>query len=93
VNSELPRRLDFGICPRCSCLRRPKVDTHGPKREYGEGAALQAGESGVRQARGGYLPAGAGGPKYLYGYVYFRQVPDPSNRRGFFQKVGRKRGG
>eukprot|EP00730_Choanoeca_flexa_P003968 TRINITY_DN11553_c0_g1_i2.p1 TRINITY_DN11553_c0_g1~~TRINITY_DN11553_c0_g1_i2.p1 ORF type:complete len:850 (+),score=153.85 TRINITY_DN11553_c0_g1_i2:85-2634(+) len=35
----------------------------------------------------GYRQAGeAGGPKFLYGYVYFRQVPDETNRRGFFQK-------
>lgn len=25
--------------------------------------------------------------KFIYGYVYFRQVKDPSLRRGYFQKV------
>eukprot|EP00045_Choanoeca_perplexa_P012090 m.130652 g.130652 ORF g.130652 m.130652 type:complete len:866 (-) comp15880_c0_seq1:49-2646(-) len=75
--------LAFGTCPHCQRLRH----TSSPATVPSPGVSSTKPASSSSDVDCGYRQAGqAGGPKFLYGYVYFRQVPDESNRRGFFQK-------
>jgi hypothetical protein len=57
-------RLSFGVCPRCQLLRNDAPGSPSP-------GASQAPAAPTRDC--GYRAAGEpGGPKFLYGYVYFR---------------------
>jgi hypothetical protein len=81
-NDVANNKLAFGTCTQCQRLRHSVSSSS---------AVSQNGTSSLPNTSSldcGYRQAGqGGGPKFLYGYVYFRQVPDESNRRGFFQKV------